>query len=712
MASGLKGILSNFAEWGKKSIEIKLTAREIRDIFETLPEFLEKITDLEVAAIFRDLFIAVKEAQRAAAEGILFGVPDEKPLEKTSELMSEWYKWIRANLEALNKYPEAYKKIIPLMRLAIKGAKVGAELGERFFSTFREILKTYKEADEATKEIGANLLAINLALKKQYQEAALAAKYAHFQAEGYDKAQIALMKQNDLIDVMVKRLKETKLENIEMGSITADMTEEQKKGAKEQAEGIYKVTQSAKELRKAIRQYVADVKDKGPVEALENLRKKIGFLANLSAPALFAIVKAGYDSWTASIEKIRAAEEKRRKKEIAGIEHTFTIEKIGLQAREATQSELHAQEIKRCEEVEKKLQSQLDGLNKLDKEGRIILENKKEQAERTTAIARANKESAALEAKRVIYNRQIALAVAEAQMMGKTRLEQLKIEEAWIWKTKGITEAKRAEYLNENLQQRKLAEYDEEKLARDREFELVAANIAVYGGTQLEQLNAQLELAIALGDTERERALTYQIQIERLKEQEQLSRDIQSTLVSGISALLNGTGEWKDLLRDINNIFLKKCLESLVEMVFQTQLMQTVLGGFLGIFSPAASVGTAVYPTNIPIGTSVAAEGGIMPGGFSPIRQLANGDIITRPTLGLVGEGKYDEAVIPLSRGRSIPVDMRGGQQPLNLTLVNIVDPSFVPASLLERKDVVINIINEDLLRNGMSRKTMQKTVG
>jgi hypothetical protein len=51
------------------------------------------------------------------------------------------------------------------------------------------------------------------------------------------------------------------------------------------------------------------------------------------------------------------------------------------------------------------------------------------------------------------------------------------------------------------------------------------------------------------------------------------------------------------------------------------------------------------------------ANGGVLSGGF---RAFANGGIVTGPTLGLVGEGRYNEAVVPLPDGKSIPVDLSG----------------------------------------------------
>ena len=51
-------------------------------------------------------------------------------------------------------------------------------------------------------------------------------------------------------------------------------------------------------------------------------------------------------------------------------------------------------------------------------------------------------------------------------------------------------------------------------------------------------------------------------------------------------------------------------------------------------------------------------------GTFGPnfgIRQFATGGVVNGPTLGLVGEGKYNEAIVPLPDGRSIPVKMANG---------------------------------------------------
>ena len=60
------------------------------------------------------------------------------------------------------------------------------------------------------------------------------------------------------------------------------------------------------------------------------------------------------------------------------------------------------------------------------------------------------------------------------------------------------------------------------------------------------------------------------------------------------------------------------------------------------------------------------ANGGVIKGGF---RKYANGGIANSPTLGMVGEGKYNEAIVPLPNGKAIPVDMRSSAQNNNVTV-------------------------------------------
>ena len=64
-------------------------------------------------------------------------------------------------------------------------------------------------------------------------------------------------------------------------------------------------------------------------------------------------------------------------------------------------------------------------------------------------------------------------------------------------------------------------------------------------------------------------------------------------------------------------------------------------------------------------GGTAAANGAVFKGGF---KAFANGGIVSKPTLGLIGEGKSNEAIVPLPDGRSIPVIGDTGKKLTNNT--------------------------------------------
>ena len=105
--------------------------------------------------------------------------------------------------------------------------------------------------------------------------------------------------------------------------------------------------------------------------------------------------------------------------------------------------------------------------------------------------------------------------------------------------------------------------------------------------------------------------------------------------------------------QNIANYFADMVAQMIAEYL-KMQLIKGILS-LLNIFAPGGDPGGKAVGTGQGIFT--AANGGIATGGF---RAFANGGIVTGPTLGLVGEGRYNEAVIPLPDGKSVPVDLGG----------------------------------------------------
>jgi tape measure domain-containing protein len=104
-------------------------------------------------------------------------------------------------------------------------------------------------------------------------------------------------------------------------------------------------------------------------------------------------------------------------------------------------------------------------------------------------------------------------------------------------------------------------------------------------------------------------------------------------------------------------------------------IVGNVPGGFGGAFGASgpsfnagAFSGPALSPGAAFGGAGVESFSGAFSSGaaaFNPaafsIPKFANGGVVTGPTLGMVGEGRYNEAVIPLPDGKSVPVQLSGG---------------------------------------------------
>jgi hypothetical protein len=84
-----------------------------------------------------------------------------------------------------------------------------------------------------------------------------------------------------------------------------------------------------------------------------------------------------------------------------------------------------------------------------------------------------------------------------------------------------------------------------------------------------------------------------------------------------------------------------------------------LFGGGGGMNAAAGNLAKAPFAPKISPG-GIFANGGIAQGGFIPFRAFANGGTVSGPTLGLMGEGRYNEAIVPLPDGKSIPVQLGG----------------------------------------------------
>ena len=146
-------------------------------------------------------------------------------------------------------------------------------------------------------------------------------------------------------------------------------------------------------------------------------------------------------------------------------------------------------------------------------------------------------------------------------------------------------------------------------------------------------------------------------------------------LTEGITSMITGTATAKEVFAS----FLQSVGQALSQAA--SQMIATYIA--IGIAKLFAGLGGGGNPAGSGGGISDSLPGirqyaGGFGGGGAPGSMpfappaFANGGIVTGPTLSLIGEGKYNEAVVPLPDGRSIPVqlggksarDMMGGNAP------------------------------------------------
>lgn len=182
-------------------------------------------------------------------------------------------------------------------------------------------------------------------------------------------------------------------------------------------------------------------------------------------------------------------------------------------------------------------------------------------------------------------------------------------------------------------------------------------------------------------------------------------------LTTGVMSLIDGTATAKEVFVD----FLKSIGSALMQAA-QQMIAQYIAIGIARIFAgmgkaPGGGGGLPGFSMEGQLagggifsgaGPFQFANGGIAPGGF---KAFANGGVVNGPTLGLVGEGKYNEAIIPLPDGRSVPVKMQGEQSSREL-LSSMTAQQKAPSLNLSFQTTTIGgveYVSRDQLEQAMS---------
>jgi tape measure domain-containing protein len=166
-----------------------------------------------------------------------------------------------------------------------------------------------------------------------------------------------------------------------------------------------------------------------------------------------------------------------------------------------------------------------------------------------------------------------------------------------------------------------------------------------------------------------------------LNQLESVARGVADAIGEAFKGLVLGTTSLREALANTFAAIAERFADMVAQMITEWLFFQLItgIGNLFGLGARGANMGGSGY-FNPQTGLGTAgpnfglANGGILGGPFIPITPFANGGIIKGPTLGLVGEGRYNEAVIPLPDGKSVPVDLGGamGGQAVNNIVVNV----------------------------------------
>ena len=146
--------------------------------------------------------------------------------------------------------------------------------------------------------------------------------------------------------------------------------------------------------------------------------------------------------------------------------------------------------------------------------------------------------------------------------------------------------------------------------------------------------------------------------------------------------------------------FAASMLSDIAAMIIKQQILNAI--GFMGGGLANGGVVDGGVGATTPL-----ANGGVVQGGL--IGYANGGPIVTKPHLAMVGEGHYDEAVVPLTGGREIPVQLNGGGGGAEVTFnITAMDGADVERVVTKNPAPFRMVIEEALMTNQSFRSSVR----
>tara|TARA_Y100000310_G_scaffold336739_1_gene422114 strand:- start:23898 stop:27806 length:3909 start_codon:yes stop_codon:yes gene_type:complete len=178
-----------------------------------------------------------------------------------------------------------------------------------------------------------------------------------------------------------------------------------------------------------------------------------------------------------------------------------------------------------------------------------------------------------------------------------------------------------------------------------------------------------------------------------------------ANFANGLTDAMMAWGKGAETAGEAWKRFAASFVQDVTRMITQMLILQAIKIAF-GV-TPVADGGVVEGGTGplIPLATGGVVIGGL--GRALPVHGYATGGpIVKGPHIAMIGEGRDNEAIVPLPDGRSIPVDMRGGGGADISFTINAVDARGIDELLVERQDTIRNLIRQAMTEDRVFRST------
>lgn len=195
-------------------------------------------------------------------------------------------------------------------------------------------------------------------------------------------------------------------------------------------------------------------------------------------------------------------------------------------------------------------------------------------------------------------------------------------------------------------------------------------------------------------------------------------RSFSDGMAEAFTSFVDGTKSAKEAFKDFTKSFLQEILKQ-INAILAMQAVKAMVG-----LATTAITNMAITSSSLNVAGSAStgwesnyaagsyATGGVVPGRMTSFRRLAGGGITSRPMLALVGDNKTGrELVIPEENIKEDSVSgyTRDKNQSQGVSILNVMDPSLVPQLVAANPDLIVNIINADVVRRGVSYQNIKQ---